>query len=69
MVIIFTTGLLINITEQELKDNLFNDAKLRLDVAKGQNINLMSPSFFNEALENITNAEKEFKEGLSLSEI
>lgn len=69
LVIILTIGLFINITGQELKDNLFTDIKVRIDDARGQNINLMSPSFFKEALENITSAEKDFKEGSSLSEI
>lgn len=69
LIIIFIIGLFIDITGQELKDNLFNDVKARIDDARGQKINLMSPSFFQEAFENITNAEKDFKDGSSLSEI
>jgi len=69
LTIIFIIGLFIDITGQELKDNLFNDVKARIDDARGQKINLMSPSFFQEAFENITNAEKDFKDGSSLSEI
>ncbi|MCW8850265.1 MAG: hypothetical protein OQJ81_09845, partial [Melioribacteraceae bacterium] len=69
MVIILIVVLFVNITGQDLKDNLFTDVKARIDEARGQNINLMSPYFFQEALENITSAEKDFKEGASLNDI
>ena len=69
LVLILSFGLFISINGQELKDNLFNDVRIRINEAMGQNINLMSPSFFQEAVENLTNAEKDYDEGLSLSKI
>lgn len=69
LIIILIIGLYINVNGQELKDNLFNEVQVRIDEAMLQDIHLMSPSFFQGALENLTNAEKDFNEGLSLSEI
>ncbi len=49
LIIILIIGLFINVNGQELKDNLFNEVKVRIDEAMLQDIHLMSPSFLSRS--------------------
>jgi OmpA-OmpF porin, OOP family len=69
LLMIFFLGLFNQNKAQDMKDELFKDVKVKIDAAISESVNLMSPSFFDEALEYFKSAEKDFKEGSSLTNI
>jgi OOP family OmpA-OmpF porin len=54
---------------QGLEEGFFKDAKARLADAEKENVSLMSPTYYGDALKNFKSAEKKFKEGASLNDI
>jgi len=62
-------GAYSTIFAQDIKQSLFKDAGARLEEAKKERVNLMSPSFFEDALESYKSAEEDFKDGASLNDI
>ncbi|MCB0748128.1 MAG: hypothetical protein KDC90_11765, partial [Ignavibacteriae bacterium] len=55
--------------QDDIKESLFKEVSARLEKARSENVNLMSPSFYGEALANYNGAEKDFKDGSGLNEI
>ena len=67
--ILFSITLIETSFAQDIQESLFKEAKERLSKAENESVNLMSPSFYGEALQSFNEAEKDFKEGASLNDI
>ncbi len=54
---------------QDIEQSLFKEVAQRLEEARKENINLMAPSFFNDAFEAYNEAQADFKDGAGLNDI
>lgn len=68
-IILFSIAAIQSSFAQDIKESLFKEAKARLTQAEDESVNLMSPSFYGDALKSFNEAEKDFKEGASLNDI
>ena len=55
--------------QEDIRESLFKETSARLDAARKENVNLMSPSFFKDALASFKGAEDDFNKGASLNDI
>ena len=68
-IILFSIAAIQSSFAQDIKESLFKESKARLTDAESESVNLMSPSFYGDALKSYNEAEKDFKEGASLNDI
>lgn len=69
LLLFFILSVTINTFAQDIQESLFKDVRAKIDEAKKESVNLMSPSFFNNAMEIYKEAQADYKDGASLSGI